>query len=199
MSVIPFKSVPPDCIVVHGKVYSLATFEHPGGQSVLAPVLGGEATVQFEKHHNVDLLSRVPCIGIIATNDRDWIAAVNTQQQRNNDANKRKHDLPQLMSILNVREFAPLAQRVLEPGTWAFYAAGADDEITLAENENAYRRFWLRPRVLRNVSSVDMTCVLLGTQCAFPLFISPTSVVKTVMKLSCKVFIRLIFDFLPLG
>lgn len=38
----------------------------------------------------------------------------------------------------------------------------------------AYNRLRLRPRVLRDVSSVDTTCTVLGVSMAHPIGISPT-------------------------
>lgn len=43
-----------------------------------------------------------------------------------------------------------------------YYASGADDECTLADNRAQYGRFKLLPRMLRDVSSVDMSVNILG-------------------------------------
>ena len=47
---------------------------------------------------------------------------------------------------------------------WDYYSSGADDEITLRENHNAFQRIWLRPRVLVDVSKIDTTTSFLGTK-----------------------------------
>ena len=57
------------------------------------------------------------------------------------------------MEPLNVADYETLAAARLEPGALAFYAGGANDEITLRDNVEAYRRWLLRPRVLRDVAS----------------------------------------------
>ncbi len=46
----------------------------------------------------------------------------------------------------------------MAPAAFAFCAAGADDEISAAENISAWRALRLRPRVLNDVSSVDTRC-----------------------------------------
>lgn len=51
--------------------------------------------------------------------------------------------------------------------------------LALQENERAFQRWWLRPRILRNVALADPSCSFLGDGCAFPVFLCPTSVVKT--------------------
>ena len=43
----------------------------------------------------------------------------------------------------------------MPPASWAFCAAGADDEITANENIAAWRALRLRPRVLRDVGEID--------------------------------------------
>lgn len=56
-----------------------------------------------------------------------------------------------------------------------YYATGADDEVTADEAEAAWRGVRLRPRVLRDVSSVDTRLTLLGTPLAAPVLAGPTA------------------------
>ncbi len=55
-----------------------------------------------------------------------------------------------------------LAEAKMPPASWAFCAAGADDEITANENIAAWRALRLRPRVLHDVGNVDLRTSLLG-------------------------------------
>lgn len=66
------------------------------------------------------------------------------------------------------------ARAKMAPASWAFCAAGADDEISVAENASAWRRLRLRPRVLRDVDGVDTSVTLLGTKVATPIMVAPT-------------------------
>ena len=66
------------------------------------------------------------------------------------------------------------AQRVLAPGAFAFAAAGADDEVTLADNLAAWRRLRVRPRMLRDVTAIDTSTTVLGDRIAAPLMVAPT-------------------------
>ena len=52
--------------------------------------------------------------------------------------------------LLNVADFARRAEELLSPGPFAYFAAGAGDEWTLRENVSAFRRWTLRPRILRD-------------------------------------------------
>lgn len=58
-----------------------------------------------------------------------------------------------------------------------FFDGGAEDEITLRENVAAFQHLRLSPRVLRDVSTVDMTTPFLGAPAALPCAIGPTGAV----------------------
>jgi 4-hydroxymandelate oxidase len=56
-----------------------------------------------------------------------------------------------------------------------YYRAGAADEVTRDEAERAWSAVRLRPRVLRDVSSVDTSLDLLGSRLATPVLVGPTA------------------------
>jgi 4-hydroxymandelate oxidase len=56
-----------------------------------------------------------------------------------------------------------------------YYAGGADDELTLADNVAAWQRIRLRPRVLRDVSVVDTSTTVLGAAVRLPVLVAPTA------------------------
>src|SRR5271165_59016 len=58
--------------------------------------------------------------------------------------------------------------------SFAFCAAGADDEISAAENIAAWRNMRLRPRVLNDVSHIDTRVTLLGHAVPTPIMVAPT-------------------------
>jgi 4-hydroxymandelate oxidase len=65
------------------------------------------------------------------------------------------------------------ARRTLEPAVFDYYHAGSGEESTAREAEAAWRTYRLRPRVLRDVSSVDLTTELLGTAVSSPFVVAP--------------------------
>ena len=67
------------------------------------------------------------------------------------------------------------AREKLPAASYDYYAGGAGRERTLRANERAWRRTWLAPRVLRDVSSVDTTTQLLGTPFSTPIGVAPTA------------------------
>jgi 4-hydroxymandelate oxidase len=67
------------------------------------------------------------------------------------------------------------ARARLEPGVYDYFSGGADEQLTRYDNEHAWERLRLRPRVLRDVSIVDTTATMLGTTSAAPIGIAPTA------------------------
>lgn len=78
--------------------------------------------------------------------------------------------------IVALADFEPLARLSMEPAAFDYVAGGAWDEITLAENEAAWRRFRLRPRVLIDVSQVRTDSTLLGTPVSMPVAVAPMAI-----------------------
>ncbi|KAJ8774242.1 hypothetical protein K2173_009673 [Erythroxylum novogranatense] len=79
---------------------------------------------------------------------------------------------------VNVNEFQGLARQALPKMYYDFFAGGAEDQHTLKENMEAFRRITFRPRVLVDVSKIDMSCNILGYRISAPVMIAPTSVQK---------------------
>ncbi|CAB4686355.1 MAG: alpha-hydroxy-acid oxidizing protein [Actinobacteria bacterium] len=77
------------------------------------------------------------------------------------------------MDLLNVADFEARAAELLDAGTYAYYAGGANDERTLHENVAAWDRWALRPRILVDVSEVTTRTSLLGRTLAMPLVVAP--------------------------
>jgi 4-hydroxymandelate oxidase len=75
---------------------------------------------------------------------------------------------------LNVAGLEPIAAEKLDPQAYDYYRSGAGDEITIARNRSAYERIELLPRVLRDVSEVDLEIELLGAP-ATPVVVAPTA------------------------
>ena len=76
-------------------------------------------------------------------------------------------------ALLNVHDYERAAAEKLPPGPLAYFAAGAGDEWTLRENVNAYRRWTLRPRLLRDVERVTTARTVMGVELAAPIVVAP--------------------------
>jgi len=83
---------------------------------------------------------------------------------------------PRALRAVNLAEFEPIARERMHPGAFDYVAGGAWDEISLAENEAAWRRYRFRPRVLVDVAAVDPATTMLGAPVDFPVAVAPMAV-----------------------
>jgi len=75
---------------------------------------------------------------------------------------------------VNLHEYEPLARAKLSDMAWDYMAGGGGDERTLAWNRERLDATRLLPRVLRDVSHIDMHVKLLGLELPFPILLAPT-------------------------
>ncbi|KAH8422287.1 alpha-hydroxy acid oxidase [Aspergillus melleus] len=57
-----------------------------------------------------------------------------------------------------------------------FYNSGSTQQVTVSENSSAYNKYRLRPRVLVDVSGLDISTTVFGQRIASPLGLSPTGI-----------------------
>ncbi|XP_021294307.1 peroxisomal (S)-2-hydroxy-acid oxidase GLO4-like isoform X2 [Herrania umbratica] len=79
---------------------------------------------------------------------------------------------------VNVNEFRELARRALPKMYYDFYNGGAEDQYTLKENEEAFAKIVILPRILRDVSGINLSTTVLGYNISMPVMIAPTSMHK---------------------
>ena len=79
------------------------------------------------------------------------------------------------MQLVNITDYEKLAKEKLTQMAYDYYSSGANDEITLRENIDAYKRIFLKYRVLVDVSNIDMSTEVLGQKISMPLMIAPTA------------------------
>lgn len=81
------------------------------------------------------------------------------------------------MHFFTVDDFEAHATRILPPMVRDYYNGGSMDAVTLRANRDAYSRYHIRPRVLRNVSDVQTatSCFQGGNTLPFPLCIAPAA------------------------
>ncbi|CAD5323053.1 unnamed protein product [Arabidopsis thaliana] len=82
------------------------------------------------------------------------------------------------MEITNVTEYDAIAKQKLPKMVYDYYASGAEDQWTLQENRNAFARILFRPRILIDVSKIDMTTTVLGFKISMPIMVAPTAMQK---------------------
>ncbi|KAL0912053.1 hypothetical protein M5K25_017996 [Dendrobium thyrsiflorum] len=82
------------------------------------------------------------------------------------------------MEITNVSEYEAAAKEKLPKMVFDYYASGADDQWTLKENREAFSRILFRPRILVDVSRIDLTTTVLGHKISMPIMLAPSAMHK---------------------
>jgi 4-hydroxymandelate oxidase len=77
--------------------------------------------------------------------------------------------------VLNLLELESLARARLDPQAFDYYRSGANDELTLRKNRDAFDALEIHYRVLVDVSKRELTCTILGRKLEFPVLVAPTA------------------------
>ena len=83
-------------------------------------------------------------------------------------------DWRRVPELLCVEDYRRLARRRLPRVAFDFIDGGADSEVTLRRNVEAFERLSLRPRHLVDVSSRSLETTVLGERVGLPVLIAPT-------------------------
>ena len=85
------------------------------------------------------------------------------------DGTKRR-----LATAASIEDLRKIAKRRLPAGVFDYIDGGAEDEVAMRANRDAFGCYEFRPRILRDVSTVDPSSTLLGAPMPFPLVLAPT-------------------------
>ncbi len=76
---------------------------------------------------------------------------------------------------VNLAEFERYAKHSLPRNAHDYYASGSNDMITLRENRAAYSRLRILPRILIDVSKINIKTTILGDAVDSPICVAPTA------------------------
>ncbi|HET6755442.1 MAG TPA: alpha-hydroxy acid oxidase, partial [Jiangellaceae bacterium] len=77
--------------------------------------------------------------------------------------------------FVNVRDFEEAARERLDPIHYDYFVSGAQDEVTVRDNEAGFSRLTLVPRVLRGIGEPTLEVSLLGCDASAPILLAPTA------------------------
>ena len=83
----------------------------------------------------------------------------------------RRPELP-----IDVDELQRLASERMTPEAYGYVAGGASSEDTMRANLDAFRRWRIVPRMLRDVGTRDLSTTVLGTDLSAPVLLAPVGV-----------------------
>jgi L-lactate dehydrogenase (cytochrome) len=171
-------------LAIRGIVWDLTSFvdSHPGGPALILGQGGTDATSTYDEFHNPELVEET-----LGADSRKGVllldkSAEETPRIDKDENSGRQQTLatPSLRAMISLEDFEKRASTCMTPAVWAYVTSGADDEISCRENARAYSRIFLRPRVLRNVRSIDCSATILGQMSSLPLYTSPVGLGKLV-------------------
>jgi 4-hydroxymandelate oxidase len=80
-----------------------------------------------------------------------------------------------LTGVVNLHDFEAIARERLAPQAYGYYASGAGDERTLADNLASWTAWRLVPRVLTGPRHPDLGISLLGHVASMPFGMAPAA------------------------
>ena len=79
-----------------------------------------------------------------------------------------------LSTAADIEDLRKIAKRRLPRGVFDYIDGAAEDEVTLDRNSSDFNRIEFKPRILRDVSNIDLSTTVLGKSVPMPLLLSPT-------------------------
>ncbi|KAK2583751.1 hypothetical protein KPH14_009664 [Odynerus spinipes] len=80
-----------------------------------------------------------------------------------------------MTNLVCVEDYEKYAMNNLPPSVRDYYKSGAGEEHSLRWNREAFRRYRVRPKFLRDVSKRDTSTTVLGEKISMPLGVAPTA------------------------
>lgn len=139
---------------------------------------GRDASKKYNSTHSPSLIKDIDdrIIGDLdkATITEDW----REPEEMSRPTTSQGYEKPSLDDIINLDDFESVALKTFSPKSWAYHSGAANDCFTRDENRNFFQRIWLRPAIMRDVSTVNTRSTLFGCDLDIPVFIAPVGAAK---------------------
>jgi len=89
---------------------------------------------------------------------------------------------PHTEPFLTLQEIVAAARRNLAPGPWSYLVGGAETETTVRRNRQALDSIAFRPRVLRDVSSIDSSADFFDKKIRLPVMLAPIGGLESIVE-----------------
>lgn len=81
-------------------------------------------------------------------------------------------------SPVTISDFIPLAKARLPKATFDYITSGSEDEVTLRDNVEAFRRLRILPPLLHGVQSTDLSTTVFGQKISMPIMLAPVAALR---------------------
>jgi L-lactate dehydrogenase (cytochrome) len=78
-----------------------------------------------------------------------------------------------LARAYSIEDLRLMARRRIAAGAFAYIEGGGDDEVALRRNRAVFQEYEFQPRILRDVSAIDLKTTVLGTPMELPFALAP--------------------------
>ncbi|KAH8594950.1 FMN-dependent dehydrogenase-domain-containing protein [Bisporella sp. PMI_857] len=167
-------------VVIQGKIYDLTSFidEHPGGAQSILRFAGKDGTEEYEGFHPAGTIEKTLSpehhLGFVDPATIPVVSKTAAVPAAKNDESK----VVPISLIMNLNDFEREAQKLVSQRAWAYFHSAADSLQSFHTNISEWKKVSLRPRVLRNVSYVDMQRTIMGQKSSLPFFIAPAALAR---------------------
>ncbi|KAJ5635893.1 FMN-dependent dehydrogenase [Penicillium longicatenatum] len=163
-------------IIIKDNVYDITEFieKHPGGANILLTYAGRDATKAFEPFHGPEVIQQY----LSADRHLGQVPSEPVSSALNENTLMVVNDAPKLSSIISLSDFEYAASKKIPESSFAFLKSGAEDEHASNWNRDSWKAIRFRPRVLRPIETIDISCSILGSNFSSPFFICPAGGAK---------------------
>ena len=142
---------------------------------------GKDGTKTYNDYHGKDLIEKTLSdsekLGEFdeSTVTQTWTDAQKEETTSQADPNEK----PPLSSLINLDDFEKAFKKSGSQKANAYTEGASNDLLTHHANKSYWQRLWFRPRIMRNVSTLNTKTRLLGCDVAMPVWICPMGIAKT--------------------
>ena len=116
---------------------------------------------------------------LLALGSGGWLALQQTNAEaKEEDPRSGEAQVPWSQPPITIEDFIPLAQAKLPRATFEYVTHGSEDQITLRENVEAFRRLRLLPPLLHGVNKTSLETMVLGQKIALPVILAPVAALR---------------------
>ncbi|ETS84318.1 hypothetical protein PFICI_02343 [Pestalotiopsis fici W106-1] len=164
-------------VIVAGFVYDVTEFlnNHPGGAASILRYAGRmkDATDEYNLFH-------APTLILKELSKDKHLGPIDIQQVigAQHSAHSVEHDVMPLSICQSLDDIRAAAEVKLSARARTYFASGAESMTSVRNNRLHWEAISFYPRILRNVSSLSMTCRVMGSPSSLPIFIAPAAAAK---------------------
>ena len=166
-------------VALYGQVYDVTEFlnSHPGGVKSILRWAGKDATEEYDPIHPAGAIKRYlpqEChLGPLDLSTLPAVASVANKSPQQSDS-----AVMPLPTVMNLDDFETSAEKLIHKRAWTYIHSAADGLGSFKTNQSDWAKVSFRPRVLRDVTRVDMSRTVMSHRSSLPFFIAPAAMAK---------------------